>query len=161
LKIHRGKLAQALGTLPPDKVDDRGSSRWLMARVVQHLTNQATGSKKLNRNDEDARRLKAQADKLEMEMDLARGEIVKTEDVGEYVLGILMAFRSKLLAMPKRLAPRLTGMKRTGDVQAMIETDITAALAELAALDPEAMLKEVRGTYIQKEDQPGDGDDET
>ena len=146
LKIYRQKLAEQIATLPPDSVDGN-SSRWLMWRVVEHLRTKAAGNKELDRTQEDARLKKAQADKLELQLAQLNGEIVKTDDVGEYIVGILMAFRSRMLALPKRLAPVLLGMKRTGDVQARIEADVNHALAELAGLDPEEMLKQMRSKY--------------
>jgi phage terminase Nu1 subunit (DNA packaging protein) len=155
LKIYRSKLATALATLPPDIEDERGTKKWLMARVVKHLQGQGAGPQKLDRGQEDARLKRAQADKLEMELALRRGELVAAEDVGEYLAGILSALRAKMLALPKRLAPVVIGLKKPAEVSNRMEKDVHEALLELAGLDPDEAVKALRKNY-----KTGDGEED-
>lgn len=152
LGIYREKLAQDLATLKPDVDDKENGKRWLMARVVKHLMEQGAGSAKLDRTQEDARLKRFQADKLELELAQRRGEMIRTEDLGEYLVGILMAFRAKVLGAPKRLAPVLLGKKKAVEVQALIEKDLHQALNELAGLDLALLKKDVRKRYKMKPD---------
>lgn len=158
LQIYREKLARDLVALPPD-VEDETGKRWTMARVVEHLRQQTSGAK-LDRTQEDARLKRAQAEKMEMELAQLRGEMVRVQDVGEFITGMAMAFRAKILAAPKRLAPVVLNMKKAGEIQTRIEKDLHQALDELSKLNPEDLRKEVRRKYKIAPDQGDTGDGE-
>lgn len=154
LQIYRAKLAQDLATLPPDRDDEKGKA-WLMARVHEHLKAKEAGPKKLDRGQEGARLLAAQADKLELELSQRRGETVEIAAVGEYFVGVVMAFRAKVLAASARLAPALQGIKKVPEIKARIDEDLHQALEELSKLDPKVLRKEVRRQYKLAPDDAG------
>jgi phage terminase Nu1 subunit (DNA packaging protein) len=154
LQIYREKLARDLIGLAPDQEDGKAGKRWTMARVVKHL-NESGDHAKLDRTQEDARLKKAQADLKELDLAMRRGELASAVDVGNAVTSVLMALRSRLLALPKRMAPVVAGLKKPAEIQAKLEKDVHQALAELAQMDPDEILKTLRKRYATAPD--GDG----
>lgn len=82
------------------------------------------------------RREEAMADIAEMERDELAGKLHKDEDIVKAWGGVLMAFRSKMLALPTKVAPRVEGLASIAEVEAEIRTLVNEALNELAKHDP-------------------------
>lgn len=92
-----------------------------------------------------SRLTKSKADMAEMQAEAMRGTFHEASAVEVVWTDMLMNCRSKLLAMPTRLAPQLRQESELGVVQAILETAITEALNELANYDPDRVTSE----YIQ------------
>jgi phage terminase Nu1 subunit (DNA packaging protein) len=89
----------------------------------------------LNLTDERARLAKEQADAKEMENAITRGELVYIEDVAKRVEVALSNVKTKLLAVPTKVAPEAAAADDAKEVQALIERHIIEALNELAGID--------------------------
>ncbi len=143
-KIYRAKLAELLATLPPD-FEEKGEKRWLLARVLKHLIEAEVGGagKKLDRTQEDAKLKKVQADLKELDLQVRRGQLVEIEEVGSYLESLVMAFRQRVLAIPRRLAPVLEG-KKVKQIEARARQELSKALEALAKLNPDDLVKRSR-----------------
>lgn len=91
-----------------------------------------------------ARLTSAKADIAEMQRDTLKGTVHEAGAVEAVWTDMLMNCRSKLLAIPTRLAPRIRKESDLATVQEILETAITEALNELASYDPDR----VTGQYI-------------
>jgi phage terminase Nu1 subunit (DNA packaging protein) len=80
-----------------------------------------------------ARRTAAEASMAEMRAAQARGELIPAADVHEVLTAIFGRVRSKLLALPSKLAPRLLGVTSVNDAQEQLKAGVYEALSELAA----------------------------
>lgn len=89
----------------------------------------------LNLTDERARLAKEQADAKEMENAITRGELVYIEDVAKRVEVALSKVKTKILAIPTKVAPEAAAADDAKEVQALIERHIIEALNELAGID--------------------------
>jgi phage terminase Nu1 subunit (DNA packaging protein) len=89
----------------------------------------------LNLTDERARLAKEQADAKEMENAITRGELVYIEDVAKRVEVALSNVKTKLLAVPTKVAPEAAAADDAKEVQALIERHIIEALNELAGIN--------------------------
>ena len=71
------------------------------------------------------------------EIDLAerKGELVKISDVNKQVGDNILNAKNKLLAMPGKIAPEITGMNDTRAIEGILKREIYAALTELAEYD--------------------------
>lgn len=71
----------------------------------------------------------------EIRLQLIKGQVHKSEDVGAVITNMFTKFRSKMLAVPYKLAPKLEGKSRneTADI---LKEEINFALAELADYKP-------------------------
>lgn len=89
----------------------------------------ANGS--LDLGEERARLAKEQADAKEMENAVERGELVYIEDVAKQIEAQLTRVRTRLLAVPTKVAPEAHASATVKEVQALIEDNIIEALNEL------------------------------
>ena len=80
--------------------DPQVAVRWYLRNELAKL---GPDGEVLDLNAERARLAKQQADKIEMENARLRGELVPVAVVRRYLEGILMAFRSRVLAIPQNL----------------------------------------------------------
>jgi len=122
------------------------------AAYLEHLREVAAGrgSKDgggLDLVTERARLARAQAEKCERENAVAEGEFLPRCEVHTAMTATFMRVRSKLLAMPSKLAPYLVGIETPDTAQAIVKTEIYLALDELAA------TKIIDGEFV---DDPGD-----
>lgn len=71
----------------------------------------------------------------EIKLQLIKGQVHKSEDVERVVTDMLVRFKSKMQAMPAKLAPMLE-QKEKGDIQSLLKTEISFALEELSEYSP-------------------------
>ncbi len=94
----------------------------------------ATGRKSQGASDlsaERARLAKEQADAKEMENNITRGQLVKIEDVAKVIENQLDRCRTKMLAIPSKIAPESHAAPTPAEARIIIENAITDALNEL------------------------------
>lgn len=84
------------------------------------------------------RKLKLQADIVELELREKRGELVRVEDVTRANIKMVSACRRRLLSIPSKLARQLTDESNTEVIHAAIEREVCQALHELSRLDIDA-----------------------
>ena len=102
---------------------------------LREMAASRAGNGDLNLTDERARLAKEQADAKEMENAIARGELVYIEDVAKRVEQSLAKVRTRLLAIPTKVAPEAAAADDPKEVQTLIERQIVEALNELAGID--------------------------
>ena len=78
-------------------------------------------------------RLKRQI--TEIKLQLIKGQVHKAEDVEAVMTDMFARFKSKVTALPSKLAKRLEGKSRI-EIQKILKTDIDNALVELADYRP-------------------------
>jgi phage terminase Nu1 subunit (DNA packaging protein) len=89
-------------------------------------------------DDQRERLNAAQAEKVETENAVRRGEIAVVSDLERVWTDHIAAARAKLLSLPSKLAPQLAGINEPNVIAAAIRADIYAALSELAEYTPTA-----------------------
>lgn len=81
------------------------------------------------------RRLNAEADKAEIEVQRLRGELVPRAEAARETGVFLDRLRGKLLGFPGRWAPTVFGLKTLPEVQAALEAGVHDAMVELSGRD--------------------------
>ena len=94
-----------------------------------------------------ARLTKAKADIAEITATIAKGQAHDAGAVEAVWTDMLMNCRSKLLAMPTKLAPKLRKESDLAKVKDLLETAVSEALAELATYDPARVTNEYLSTH--------------
>ena len=106
-------------------------------------------------------RLKRQI--TEIKLQLIKGQVHKAEDVEAVMTDMFSRFKSKVTALPSKLAKKLEGKSRT-EIQGILKADIDSALVELASYSPADFYSdehiEVSGEDISSLEVYGDGDGE-
>ena len=81
---------------------------------------------------ERARFIRARADLAEMEAEEKRGSVIAAEDVEAAWIAVLSLLRTRLLALPDRLAPLAHEQTTVGGTRTLIRTAIREVLDDLA-----------------------------
>ncbi|MFE8032268.1 hypothetical protein [Thiohalocapsa marina] len=82
---------------------------------------------------ERARLDRARADLAELALAQKRGELLAASDVEENWTSMVLNARSKLLALPSKLAHELAGTRDPAEVASRLKTAVYQALEELAS----------------------------
>lgn len=107
-----------------------------------------------------ARLTSAKADMAEMQAAILKGTVHEAKAVEAVWTDHLMACRAKLLAMPKKLAPRVHGNEKLTAIESEIEAAITEALNELASYDPNLVTDRYVSAHREELDASASLDDE-
>ena len=89
----------------------------------------------LNLREEKARHEYIKRQISEIRLALIKGQVHKSEDVAAVMTDMFEKFKSKMNAMPTKLAKKLEGKSRV-QIQQILKDEINQALSELAAYNP-------------------------
>lgn len=136
----RRSLARALEGLKPDDESrdaaGRLTRRWLMRRAVEHLT----PSPSSEYDDQRQRLAAAQAEKVERENAIQRGEVARKADVVRFWTDCMANMRARVLAIGSKLGPQLVNIGDPNLLASAVRSECCAALAELAEYDGPASV---------------------
>ncbi len=90
---------------------------------------------KVDYNTERAKLVKAKRESEELELQVRKGELHKTEDVEKVMTDMFVNFRTRLLAIPAKLSPILTKKKDQTEIFKLLKSAIDEALEELSDFD--------------------------
>ena len=124
--------------LAPDSPGGKGKpNKFQLMRVIEHhfLIRSTPDGEQLDLDQERARQAKEQADKLGMANAVERGELVRMSSIEEHWGRELGNVRSALMALPRKCAPRVVGIQRMPEIEAVIETEIRDAIEPITATD--------------------------
>lgn len=97
---------------------------------------------------ERARKAKAEADRIEFDLEIKQGKYVETELVEHILTGIISNCRAKLLALPRKLAPTVSTAQSPNEVEEILTDGINEALDELVkpVFDDSAITRDNENT---------------
>jgi phage terminase Nu1 subunit (DNA packaging protein) len=119
----------------------RGSYDLDAVRVayIRHLRARAAGrgggEGQAIKADEEARRVKLQADKLDLEIKEMRDELVPASEIADVLHSAVLIMKTRLGAVPAKAAPLVAGVKSIPAVERVIRDNFEEALAELAKVE--------------------------
>ncbi|WP_342471626.1 hypothetical protein MHH70_12475 [Metasolibacillus sp. FSL H7-0170] len=85
---------------------------------------------------------KAKREKAEIELAHIKKEMHKSDEVEKVLNHMVMAFRSKMLSLPSKVALQLTTMNDANQIEDLLERDVHQALKELSEYDPSMFFAE-------------------
>lgn len=115
---------------------------------VRYLQERASGGD-INSTDfgtENIRVKKLTADKLQLEVDLLKKNIIPIEDVNTEISNIILATRSKLLSLPSRLAKIAIAAESLREIEDAAKKIIYECLEELTHDKPQATIETMEAT---------------
>lgn len=156
--VNRSELAEILGValttvdswtrkndFPVEKSPKTGDTRWAfyVGDVVEWLVDCAVADvtdegqdKKLN--EMERRKLKAEVERLELKLEQEKGRLLDYREVESAGIDCFTATKTRLLAIPSKLAPQVVGLD-PANAQLIIEKQIIEALEELSELVPDGI----------------------
>ncbi len=132
LGIDRRTLAKRLAGLEPvsTKTVGRKTERsYTLASVISHL---ADSGGDLDLAQERAQLARLQQEKLRIELGELRGELVRVPLVEVHWQAMIAAMRARLVGLPSKIAPQVSGPDGVAHAQDLIQTGVYEALAEIA-----------------------------
>lgn len=132
-RMHNTTISAKLKELVPQK-GPRNSLLYESADALPAIYVGKAGT--LDLNSERARLAKAQANVTEMQEAELRGVLVRADEAIAHYQHLVSTARSRLLAMPVKLASMVIGETDLGTIEATIRDEIEAALHELAGDGP-------------------------
>lgn len=86
---------------------------------------------------EDTRLARARADKAEMELAEARGQLVPADEIADALNAAVQIMKTRVLAIPTKAAPRV-GAKDVAAAEKAIRDEVVEALQELSKIEVRA-----------------------
>lgn len=101
-----------------------------MRRYIRYLHSNGNGL-----NDERAKLLGVKREKAEIELEEIKGGLHRTEDIERALTTMLMNFRTRIMAIPAKLAGNIVKMTDQNDVFDALKKETDEALEELSHYD--------------------------
>lgn len=98
---------------------------------------------------------KAKREKAEIELAHIKNEMHHSEEVETVMNHMVMAFRSKMLSLPTKVAMMLVDKTDPKQIEAIIEKDIHEALKELEDYNPAMFVKSVEDENVEESEEDG------
>lgn len=153
LKIHKqpiqtrelaaivGKSDRWIRQLTSEKVLVQISrGKYILGEAVQGYIEYASGGKEEDNKprlvDHRTEHERIKSEKAALELARMKGELHAAEDVEAVMSDMLTAFRQKILNIPTKLSPQLTGIDDINVIKSMLTKQLHEALSELADYDP-------------------------
>ncbi|GEA17753.1 hypothetical protein [Moorella sp. E306M] len=133
-RIRQLEQAGIISKLSRGKFDLAASVKQYIAWIKASSTE---SDEELDLKKEKTLLTRANRQKVELELQIMRGELHRSEDVRRVMNDMLGAFRARCLAIPTKAAPRLQGQTDLAVIQDIIKKEVYEALMELSDYDPE------------------------
>lgn len=102
-------------------------------RYINYLRNRNPDSEEhIDYNTERAKLVKAKRENEEYDLRLKRRELHTSEEIERVMTTMLINFKSRLSAIPSKLAPILSKKKDTAEIASLIKQQVDEALIELS-----------------------------
>ena len=144
LGLDRRTVAKRLALVTPHSLASDGSPRWRLNDAIKALFEIGGSRQRIDLDEARQRKLAAEAQLAELELARQQGLVVAIEDVGVELERCYSAVRSRLMAMPPKLAPLLCP-DDPATAQTMIEAVVIEALTELSEGAGDERLAELEG----------------
>jgi hypothetical protein len=131
LGLDRRTVAKRLAPVTPHSLAADGSPRWRLNDAIKVLFTIQDDRRRIDLDEARQRKLAAEAQLAELDLARQQGQVVAIEDVGVELERCYSAVRSRLMAIPPKLAPLLCP-DDPATAQSMIEAVVIEALAELS-----------------------------
>ena len=90
----------------------------------------------LDKSTEEAMWTRARRQKTELELQIMRGDLHRSEDVRRVMNDMLGAFRARILSIPSKFSPQLVGLTEIPPIKVVLKQAVHEALEELSDYDP-------------------------
>ncbi|WP_198510291.1 hypothetical protein [Bacillus solitudinis] len=111
---------------------------------INHLNTDTV--EELNKTEEEALWTRARRQKAELELQIMKGELHRSEDVKRVMNNMLGAFRARILAIPSKTAGPLQGKSDFNEIRGILKESVYEALTELSDYDPYVFYAESKDT---------------
>jgi phage terminase Nu1 subunit (DNA packaging protein) len=156
-RIRQLEKENALVKIKRGKYDLKAS----VQRYIEYIKEQAQQTEEeLNLTKEKTLLTRANRQKVELELQIMRGELHRSEDVRRVMNDMLGAFRARILAIPSKVAPRLIAQTNAAVIQNIIKNEVYEALQELSEYDPHMFYAHSKDKLVLENEEDDEEADE-
>jgi phage terminase Nu1 subunit (DNA packaging protein) len=123
---------------------------------INYLIDKERPDEELSKYEEEAKWVKARRQKTELELQIMKGELHRSEDVKRVLNNMLGGFRGKLLAIPSKTAPQLVGETEITPIKEKLKESIYEAMDELSEYDPNVFYDQSKDKIYLDDDLEGE-----
>jgi len=105
-------------------------------KYIEYQIEKAMPDEELDNAIETALWTKARREKTELEVQIIKGELHRSEDVKRVMNDMLMAFRQRTLSLPSKLAPQVVMIEDIQVIKDTLKIGVIELLNELKDYDP-------------------------
>ncbi|MFC4102923.1 hypothetical protein [Paenibacillus xanthanilyticus] len=137
-----GKTSSWVRQLTRDKVLVQvGRGKYRLADAVQAYVEHVSGGQieddRPRLRDEQAELTRIKKEDAMLDLAVKRGELHRAEDVRLVMTDMLLNFRSRMMSLPVKIAPRVAYLKEVPAIREVLEDEIRIALTTLSDYNPE------------------------
>lgn len=107
-----------------------------IAAYIDYLIDKEKPDEELSKYEEEAKWTRARRQKTELELQIMKGELHRSEDVKRVMNAMLGAFRARLLSFPSKIAPQILGKTEIPAIKDILKDGVFEAMNELSDYDP-------------------------
>lgn len=110
----------------------------------------------LNKTTEEALWTRARRQKAELDLQIMKGELHRSDDVERVMNNMLSVFRTRVLAIPSKVSHRVVGETEIAVVKGIIKEAVIDCLAVLSDYDPHVFYAESKDKVSLDEEDDSD-----
>ncbi len=115
---------------------------------IQHKVADETGRfRSINKEKVSAEHEEVKREISVLKLRKLRRELHESSDVESYLMNMLLAFRSRLEALPQKAAMQVAGLQDINEIIDVLRKNVNSALNELSEYDPDEIDGQQQGTY--------------
>ena len=138
--LDRKTVIKRLSNVAPDATEQSGRvKKYYMKHVARYLlkiSDQDVGSEEemsnLDPQQEQAKLNKKRREKIALEILMEKGKLIPANLVREYWANVVVNAKTKLMAMPSKIAHRVVAAEDFQEAKCMIEEEVREAITELS-----------------------------
>ncbi|MBP1924605.1 hypothetical protein J2Z76_000458 [Sedimentibacter acidaminivorans] len=104
---------------------------------LNYIKEQSKTGEELSKVTEEILLIRARRQKAEMDLDIIKGNVHRSEDVEAIMNDMLASFRAQLLVLPNKVAPLIIAQTEVELIKTIIKKYVNEALQELSCYDPD------------------------
>lgn len=119
---------------------------------IEFLNEKNSDEEELNKTVEEALWTRARRQKAELDLQIMKGELHRSEDVKRVMNKMLSSFRARILSIPTKTASLLIGQTEIPIIKDILKDTLYEALTELSDYDPHVFYAESKDKISLDED---------
>ena len=129
-----------------------------ITKFIEYQVAKNIPSDEIDKDVEQALWTRAKKEKTQLEVQIIKGELHRSEDVKRIMNDMLMAFRQRSLSLPTKVAPQLIMVEDIQAIKDILKISVIELLTELKDYDP-AVFYEISKDKMFLDDEEEENED--
>jgi len=129
-----------------------------ITKFIEYQVAKNMPSDEIDKDVEQALWTRAKKEKTQLEVQIIKGELHRSEDVKRIMNDMLMAFRQRSLSLPTKVAPQLIMVEDIQAIKDILKISVIELLTELKDYDP-AVFYEISKDKMFLDDEEEENED--